>query len=251
MKDTNKLRLIMDAVILSAGSGKRMGKLTEGIPKTLLKIGKSTLLSRLIDQLIHHGIDKVYVITGFASSRTEEELKKYPRHKVVAINNSKYEQDTNIYSTYLALNHVQKELLLFEGDLILDDNAVAKIIESAAQGRSLWYTRGPFRSNMSGGILECDNVIQKITDIRIVDRYTDIFSSYKKLLGVMYINTKHIKVFLQKLEEYMKESLKQYYLIPWINNLDELESFCFDLENHLVRTFNTSKEYYDALRDFQ
>ncbi|NHI91993.1 MAG: hypothetical protein EAX96_05780 [Candidatus Lokiarchaeota archaeon] len=56
----------MDAVILAGGFGKRLGKLTEDLPKGLLEIpGNVTILESLIGMFIASGIVKIYVLTGF------------------------------------------------------------------------------------------------------------------------------------------------------------------------------------------
>ena len=49
--------MIKTAIILAGGLGKRLRPLTETIPKPLLKIGKTTILSIIIDSLIRNGFN--------------------------------------------------------------------------------------------------------------------------------------------------------------------------------------------------
>jgi NDP-sugar pyrophosphorylase family protein len=58
----------MQAIILAAGRGERMGQLGQRIPKPLLYLPGGRLVDRLIDQLCSIGIDKVDVVVSGHSS---------------------------------------------------------------------------------------------------------------------------------------------------------------------------------------
>ena len=49
----------MKAIILAAGLGSRLGRLTRNNHKSLIKIGKKTILQRLIDQYESIGITNI------------------------------------------------------------------------------------------------------------------------------------------------------------------------------------------------
>ncbi len=51
----------MKAIILAAGKGKRLGKLTLSIPKPMLKIGKKPILEHTIEWLRNYGIWDIYI----------------------------------------------------------------------------------------------------------------------------------------------------------------------------------------------
>ena len=55
----------MKALILAAGRGSRMEKLTQTIPKCLVKLKGKTLLQRQIDILTQAGINDIGIITGY------------------------------------------------------------------------------------------------------------------------------------------------------------------------------------------
>lgn len=54
----------MQAVILAAGRGTRMGKLTETLPKPMLMVGGKNLLQHKID-ILPPEVDEVIVVTGY------------------------------------------------------------------------------------------------------------------------------------------------------------------------------------------
>ena len=57
--------MIKTAIILAGGLGKRLRPLTETIPKPLLKIGKTTILSIIIDNLVRNGFKKIIIATRY------------------------------------------------------------------------------------------------------------------------------------------------------------------------------------------
>ena len=51
----------MKAIMLAAGKGKRLGKLTKSIPKPMIKIGKKPILEHNIEWLSRYGINDIYI----------------------------------------------------------------------------------------------------------------------------------------------------------------------------------------------
>ena len=54
----------MKAILLAAGSGKRLGNLTKDYPKALVDINGLSLLERQIIALRKNNIDDILVVTG-------------------------------------------------------------------------------------------------------------------------------------------------------------------------------------------
>ncbi len=55
----------MKAMILAAGRGKRMGRLTENCPKPLLKVGDNTLIEWQIIRLKNNGFTNIVINVGY------------------------------------------------------------------------------------------------------------------------------------------------------------------------------------------
>lgn len=55
----------MDAMVLSAGAGKRMRPLTENTPKPLLQVGEKRLIEYLLDSMSRSGISNVVINTSY------------------------------------------------------------------------------------------------------------------------------------------------------------------------------------------
>jgi mannose-1-phosphate guanylyltransferase len=72
----------MKALILAAGYGTRLGYVTKGVPKPLIKVGKKPILDLTIRKLLEIGISEIIVNTHFKADAIESYFasQKYPAH---------------------------------------------------------------------------------------------------------------------------------------------------------------------------
>jgi choline kinase len=59
----------MEAVILAAGRGSRLGEATTDVPKPMVRLAGRTLFERTVEQFHAHGIDRVSVVTGYRADQ--------------------------------------------------------------------------------------------------------------------------------------------------------------------------------------
>jgi len=239
----------MQIIILAAGSGTRMDHLTKNQHKSLLKINQEeSFLSNILHKLNEYEISKVVLVTGYLSDKIEQEAKNY-QINIEIIKNDRYKDDINIFSMKLALDKLNKDenTIIIESDIIFDDLSFKEIYFSSTDNKSIWYTRGKFNNTQYGGILQASPNNKKVRDIRIVEKYDDIYSDYYKLLGITTIGKNEFFNFKNLINKYSNKSIQQYYLIPWIENLTLLPCVMFDLSSHKVTSINTPKEYYEYL----
>lgn len=107
----------MEAVILAAGFGSRLGHHTREIPKALLKIGNKPLIYYTIDTLMNNGVKDIIVVTGHKGYKLREFLSKYDLN-FKFIHNSLYKKTNNIYSLYLAIDYVKKGFYIINSDVL-------------------------------------------------------------------------------------------------------------------------------------
>ena len=127
----------MQAVMLAAGMGKRLGKLTKNNTKCMLSIQGKTLIERSIEALLEAGVTKMYIVAGYK----RENLKKFlteecsnPKVKEMDlhfIDNEIYDKTNNIYSLYLAKDILKEDdTILLESDLIYDYSLIKNLVDS-------------------------------------------------------------------------------------------------------------------------
>lgn len=115
----------MKAVIVAAGRGKRMGNLTDNIPKPLLKLGKDTLISRSVKILKKNRIDEIYIVVGYLKEKIEEALGSQCNY----IFNPFWKTTNNMLSLWFAKPFVRsRNFLYLHGDLVYEKILIRKIL---------------------------------------------------------------------------------------------------------------------------
>lgn len=172
----------MTAIILAAGFGRRMGRLTDSIHKTLLKIGDKTIIERIMDNLINNGVSEIVVVTGYRSDELREFLRThYPCSHITFIHNARFRETNNIYSLSLALNSIEinDDILLIESDLIFEGNVIQRIINSPYSNIAFL---DHFKSGMDGTVVTVSgNVITSIIPPHLQGPDFDFSDKYKTL----------------------------------------------------------------------
>lgn len=239
----SELNEIKQVIILAAGRSRRMEKLSRREPKCLLPYKGERVLERLVRQIENSGIQKIFIVTGYCANKIDEIFRDDPIVKTVE--NKFYEEDVNILSLSLAISKADGPVVIFEADTIMEDALVKYVLGSDFEGKSVWFTRGQFTESQYGGILK-SNKYGQITDIRIVSAYNEKYKSYSKLTGIMRVGGSELELFRALVNKYAKTSLKQYFLMAWIENLRLLPCWEADITPYQFYTFNKPEEYYQV-----
>jgi choline kinase len=112
--------LINRAIILAAGSSTRLRPLTNNIPKTLLKVGRATILDIAISILHRFNIDDIIIVTGHAADTLEEHVYRNYNNNTIRfrfIRNDKLHLG-NIYSFYIAREYMDTDFILLNSDVL-------------------------------------------------------------------------------------------------------------------------------------
>ena len=122
----------MQAIILAAGMGKRLGELTKGNTKCMVKVNGVSLIDRVLTQLSTINLSKVIIVVGYQRKKLQEYLgNSYKGIPLQYIENPVYDKTNNIYSLSLAKNELQEDdTLLIESDLILDDTLFSMLVNN-------------------------------------------------------------------------------------------------------------------------
>ena len=112
---------VTTAVLLAAGTGTRLQPLTDDAPKCLTEVGGIPILERLVRCLSERGFVRLIVVVGYLGDCIREHLERHARGlSVEVIVNPLYETTNNIYSLWLARDHVREPFLLVESDIVFD-----------------------------------------------------------------------------------------------------------------------------------
>lgn len=201
----------MQAVILAAGMGKRLGDLTKGNTKCMIQVGGETLISRLLHQLDKQNLSQIILVVGYKA----QELKDYlatldVKTPLYFVENTVYDQTNNIYSLYLAKDYLTSEdTLLFESDLIMEDAVIEKLINHPYPDLALV---DKYESWMDGTVVTLDdeNRIQRFIP-NSQFQYEEIPSYYKTVNVYKFSQQFSASMYVPFLEAYCTALGKNEY----------------------------------------
>lgn len=121
----------MQAIILAAGMGRRLGDLTRNNTKCMIEVNGERLIDRYIRLLSKYHLNRLIIVVGYEA----QNLIDYIGHryddviKIEYIKNPIYDKTNNIYSLTLAKDALcQDDTILLESDLIFDEKILDLLI---------------------------------------------------------------------------------------------------------------------------
>lgn len=193
----------MQAIILAAGMGKRLGEHTRGKAKCMVSVAGRPMIDRMLLQLVAMKVNRVIIVTGYMGHELKEHIgsRFADATDIVYIDNDAYATTNNIYSLYLAKDFfADDDTLLLESDLTLDDNLCASLSANPHADVALV---SPYRQWMDGTVVTLSNNF-RITRFIGKDAFRpDGNTDYYKTVNVYkFSHTFLSEVYLPALEAY-------------------------------------------------
>ena len=183
----------MQAIILAAGMGRRLGDYTKDNTKCMLPVNGVRLIDRLLNQLSNLHLNRIVIVVGYKGKNLIDYIDQNYRGKlnIEYINNPVYDRTNNIYSLALAKNKLKEDdTLLIESDLIFDDGLFDLLLNNPLPNLALI---AKYESWMDGTMVRIDNENNIVNFIpKEAFNFKDV-SSYYKTVNIY----KFSKVFLQ------------------------------------------------------
>lgn len=129
---------MVNAVIVAAGQGKRLGAITNEIPKCMVKINGLTILDYQINNLLRNDAKNIIVVTGFKKEKVMINQKK---KNVKFIYNDIYKDTEASYSLFLAMENMDDEVIILDGDVIFHPKLLELLIESRGSSVIVDFTK--------------------------------------------------------------------------------------------------------------
>ena len=169
----------MQAIILAAGMGKRLGEYTHDNTKCMLEVNGIRLIDRALAALKEVKVTRVVLVVGYKGQNVKDYVgTDYQGIPVEYVENPIYDKTNNIYSLYLAKDYMTAEdTLLLESDIIFAPSVIMKLVDDKRPNLALV---DKYESWMDGTVVTLDKD-QKIT--RFIDKngfdFSEIHNYYK------------------------------------------------------------------------
>lgn len=235
----------MQAIILAAGMGRRLGDYTKDNTKCMVPVNGVRLIDRLLGQLSRLSLHRVIIVVGYKG----KELRDYigDRYndclKIEFTENPIYDKTNNIYSLSLVKQQMMEDdTLLIESDLIFSDRLFSMLVENPYPNLALV---AKYESWMDGTMVRIDdeqNIVNFISkdafDYHDTDAYYKTVNIYK--LSRQFSRQKYVPF----LDAYTKAvGNNEYY-----ENVLRIISL---LNNHDMKALPIGKEKWYEIDDKQ
>ena len=217
----------MQAIILAAGMGRRLGDYTKDNTKCMVPVNGVRLIDRLLGQLAKQDLQRVIIVVGYKGKELREYIgNRYDNQiKIEFAENPVYDKTNNIYSLAIVKDKLQEDdTLLIESDLIFSDNMIPMIVNHPCPNLALV---AKYETWMDGTMVRLDdeqNIVNFISkdafDYNDVDSYYKTVNIYK--LSKQFSQQKYVPF----LDAYTKAvGNNEYYenvlrIISLLNNHD-------------------------------
>lgn len=122
----------MKAIILAAGIGRRLGEVSNGKPKCLLRFRGKSLLRRHVENLDNHHVARIIIVTGYRHGEIKAALENISSHAPIrTIINPDYEMGSvmSLHCAYDQLND-GTDTLLMDADVLYDPEILARLFHT-------------------------------------------------------------------------------------------------------------------------
>lgn len=194
----------MQAIILAAGMGKRLGDLTKDNTKCMVKVHEKTLIERMVQQLSSLNLTKIIIVIGYKGDKVRNLIgNKWENTSIQYVENPIYDRTNNIYSLFLAKDFlIEDNTLLLESDLIFADEILNEVINHPYPNLAVV---AKYQSWMDGTVVTLDeenNILSFISQKAF--KFSDIKTYYKTVNIYKFSRSFSTNKYVPFLEAYCK-----------------------------------------------
>ena len=212
----------MQAIILAAGMGRRLGELTKNNTKCMVEVNGVKLIDRVLTYLSHLSLKRIVIVVGYKAENLVNYIEnQYGNLNVEFVENPIYDKTNNIYSLALAKDKFKEDdTLLLESDLIYEESMLRLLVDNQQPDLALV---AKYEKWMDGTMVTIDddcNILNFISKKEFkqseVDKYYKTVNIYK--FSKSYINNQYLPLLeaycqMKGNNEYYEEVLRVLTMI--------------------------------------
>ena len=216
----------MNAIIIAAGSGKRISNDAKNMPKSMVEVNGKPIIEHQISVLNKAGINQIYVITGPHSEKFNIKNVKYVRDE-------KYENHDILGSLMEAKKYFEKNTLILYSDIIFELKIIEDILKSKEDISIAidmdWGRKYEGRTEHPKS--EAENVeLNNNKDItRIKKNINNSKNNVGEFLGIIKFANEGSKYFIKKYEDVLQNNEDLFHDAPSI-----LKAYVTDMIQELI-----------------
>lgn len=202
----------MQAIILAAGMGKRLGELTKNNTKCMVEVNGVKLIDRVLTFLSHLDLKRIVIVVGYQAQNLVQYIEnQYSNLNIEFVENPIYDKTNNIYSLALAKDKFKEDdTLLLESDLIFEESMLRKLVDNQQPDIALV---AKYEKWMDGTMVTIDNDCNILNFISKKEFKQSEVDSYYKTVNIYKFSKSYINnQYLPLLEAYCQmKGNNEYY----------------------------------------
>jgi len=202
----------MQALILAAGTGSRLGKYTKENTKCMLEVNGNTIVMEALEKLNNVGIKKLILVVGYKKENLIAHVgNRYKNIKIEYVENPIYDTTNNIYSLYLAKDKLMEDdTILLESDLLFEESILKELLEDGRENLAVVDKYQIWMDGTSVRLDEDDNIIGFYGKKDF--RFQDVREYYKTVNIYKFSKDFSQNIYVPFLDAYMKAlGVNEYY----------------------------------------
>ena len=201
----------MKAILLAAGTGKRLGNLTKDLPKALVDINGKSLLERQIIALRKNSINDILVVTGPNKA-------KFNIKNITYVPDSDYLTHDVLGTMMSADEYMTSDLIVSYTDIVFDEKIINSMINAIADINIAvemnWEEA--YEGRTDHPIEQAANVLIENNLVKKIGHQTNRFGDFSKndlgeFLGLMKLSKNGVEIFKNEYSKLIKNHKGKFY----------------------------------------
>ncbi|MCF7859419.1 MAG: phosphocholine cytidylyltransferase family protein [Candidatus Cloacimonetes bacterium] len=203
----------MKAVILAAGMGKRLQEVSGGLPKSMIKIGNSSIIHHQLKSCINVGIRDYVIVLGYKKEQLKSHiLELIKSENVTFVENPIYDKTNTLYSLWLTSDFLNDDFIYFNADVLFQSGLLKKISAQSKFSQLLLETKSCAEE-------EVKMIIDDQMRILEIGKKIPIKQCAGEFIGIGKFNKEVIKEFVYYLQKGVDEGQSNNYFEYAVNLL--------------------------------
>jgi choline kinase len=140
----------IQALILAAGRGSRLGQAGEELPKSLLQVGRRHMIEHQLDVLADAGVGPVHIVVGYGA----DEVREVVGMRAEFIPNGRWASTNSLYSFWLARDKIDTDVVLLNCDVLFSPEVIERLLEAPGDAIAIDTGSGDGREQMKVRVVD-------------------------------------------------------------------------------------------------
>ena len=155
---------VRKAIVLAAGVGDRLRPFTDRLPKCLVPVNGVPILVNTLSHLADSGVEEAVIVVGYLKEKIFDRVGgRFQGMKITYVESERYATTNNIYSLWLAREHLNDDVLLIEADVFFEREVIDRLLRAGGDNQAVAAV-APHQPWMSGTVVQLngDDCIEAI-----------------------------------------------------------------------------------------